>query len=64
MTQGTFSGLITVFLFVSFIVGVFWAFSSKRKAEFDFASQLPLQDDPEAKSVAQREKSKSSENTP
>ncbi len=44
MSQGTFSGLITVFLFAAFIVGVIWAYSSKRKAEFDAAAQLPLED--------------------
>lgn len=44
MSQGTFSGLLTVFLFAAFIVGVLWAYSGKRKAEFDAAAQLPLED--------------------
>jgi len=44
MSQGTFAGLLTAFLFVDFIVGVFWAYSSKRKAEFDAAARLPLDD--------------------
>ena len=35
MSQGTFSGLLTVFLFAAFIVGVLWAYSGKRKAEFE-----------------------------
>lgn len=60
MTQGTFSGLLTVFLFAAFVVGLIWAYSSKRKAEFDAAAQLPLEDGPPPHSTAQR----TSENAP
>ena len=60
MSQGTFSGLLTAFLFVTFIVGVIWAYSGKRKAEFDAAAQLPLEDGEPPHSHAQRK----SENAP
>ncbi|MBE5315691.1 MAG: cbb3-type cytochrome c oxidase subunit 3 [Xanthomonadales bacterium] len=60
MSQGTFSGLLTAFLFVTFIVGVIWAYSSKRKAEFDAAARLPLEDGPAPHGTAQRK----SENAP
>lgn len=45
MSQGTFAGLLTLGLFIAFIGGVFWAYSSKRKAEFDAAARLPLEED-------------------
>ena len=45
MSQGTYSGLVTLFLFVAFISGVFWAYSKKRKPEFDAAALLPLDEE-------------------
>lgn len=45
MSQGTYSGLVTLFLFVAFIGGVFWAYSKKRKPEFDAAALLPLDEE-------------------
>lgn len=60
MTQGTFSGLLTVFLFAAFIVGVIWAYSGKRKTEFDAAARLPLEDGEPQHRHAQR----TSENAP
>jgi cytochrome c oxidase cbb3-type subunit IV len=44
VSQGTFAGLLTVALFAAFIIGVIWAYSGKRKAEFDAAARLPLDD--------------------
>lgn len=35
----------TVVVFVTFIAIVIWAWSSKRKAEFDEAAMIPLNDD-------------------
>ncbi len=58
MSQGTFSGLLTIALFTAFIVGVFWAYSSKRKAEFDAAAQLPLEDGPPPHGTTQRTREK------
>ncbi len=37
--------LLAVGLFVLFIAIIFWAWSSKRKGEFDEAARLPLDDD-------------------
>ena len=41
----TFHTVWTVVLFVIFIAIVIWAWSSKRKKQFDEASRLPLEDD-------------------
>ena len=39
------SGIVTAVLLVLFVAGTAWAFSPKRKGEFDAAAQLPLDDD-------------------
>ena len=39
-------GLSTVLLFISFIGLCFWAYSSRRKNEFDEAASLPFADEP------------------
>jgi len=41
----TFFGLLTLLLMVLFLGIVVWAFSSKRKKDFDAAARLPLEDD-------------------
>jgi cytochrome c oxidase cbb3-type subunit 4 len=38
-------GLSTLFLMISFIGLCFWAYSSKRKATFDEAANLPFADE-------------------
>jgi len=38
------SGIVTAVLLACFLGGTAWAYSSKRKSEFDAAAQLPLQD--------------------
>ncbi len=38
------SGIVTAILLVSFLAGTAWAWSSKRKPEFDAAARLPLED--------------------
>jgi len=45
MDAGIFRGLYTVLMLVIFIGICVWAYSGKRKAEFDEAANLPLQDD-------------------
>lgn len=45
MDTGTINGIITAILLLAFIVGSIWAFSSRRKKDFDEASRLPLEDD-------------------
>jgi cytochrome c oxidase cbb3-type subunit 4 len=37
-------GIITAILLMCFLAGTAWAYSGKRKAEFDEAAQMPLDD--------------------
>ncbi|WP_339829045.1 CcoQ/FixQ family Cbb3-type cytochrome c oxidase assembly chaperone [uncultured Arenimonas sp.] len=41
------TGIATVLLLILFLAGVAWAFSRKRKPEFDAAARLPLEDQSE-----------------
>lgn len=45
MDIDTFRGAMTVVLMVLFVALVFWAYSRRRKKDFDEAAQLPLDDD-------------------
>ena len=45
MDINTLRGLSTLFLLVTFLALVFWAYSGKRKKEFDEAANLPFADD-------------------
>jgi cytochrome c oxidase cbb3-type subunit IV len=55
-------GLFTLLLMVIFIGIVFWAYSSRRKKDFDEAAQLPLQDDePLQRRQAEQDKGKRDE---
>ncbi len=45
MDLGVFRGIITGVLLVLFIWLVAWAWSKARKAEFDAAARLPLEED-------------------
>ena len=49
MDIGTVRGLLTLVLFVAFVALVIWAYSKRRKAEFDELARMPLEDDPPAK---------------
>jgi cytochrome c oxidase cbb3-type subunit 4 len=42
-----FHSIWTVLLFLSFIGIVAWAWSARRKPEFDQAARIPFKDDPE-----------------
>lgn len=44
MDFGTVSGVITALLLISFLAGVAWAWSAKRKPQFDAAARIPLDD--------------------
>ncbi len=44
------SGIVTAGLMLLFIGGWIWAWQPARKAEFDAAARMPLQDDPEIRS--------------
>jgi cytochrome c oxidase cbb3-type subunit IV len=39
------SGIITAILLALFVVGGIWAYSPRRKPDFDAAAMLPLDDD-------------------
>lgn len=45
MDWGLVSGITTAILIVLFIGIIGWAWSSKRKADFEAMSRLPLEDD-------------------
>ena len=49
----------TVLLLVVFIGIVFWAYSSKRKQDFDEAARLPLDDDDQEIATRSRENGES-----
>jgi len=38
------AGIVTAILLVSFIAGTAWAYSSKRRADFEAAARLPLEE--------------------
>jgi cytochrome c oxidase cbb3-type subunit 4 len=46
---GTVRGLITLALLIAFVALVIWAWSKRRKADFDALSRMPLEDDPPSK---------------
>lgn len=45
MDINTLRGLATIFVMVAFIGICFWAYSAKRKPNFDNAANLPFADD-------------------
>ena len=42
------AGIVTSILLVLFVVGWVWAWRPQRKADFDAAARLPLDDDEES----------------
>jgi cytochrome c oxidase cbb3-type subunit IV len=49
MDAGTASGVVTAILLVAFLAIVAWAYSKKRKKDFDAAAKLPLVRDGDVK---------------
>lgn len=47
MDTGTFRGLITLVLLIAFLGITWWAYSKRRKPDFDEAANLPFADDDE-----------------
>jgi cytochrome c oxidase cbb3-type subunit IV len=45
MSAGTLSGIVTAVLIVLFVGVAVWAYSKRRKASFDAAARLPLEDE-------------------
>ena len=39
------AGIVTAILLVSFLAACAWAYSSKRKPEFEAAARVPLEED-------------------
>jgi cytochrome c oxidase cbb3-type subunit 4 len=52
MDINTLRGLSTLFILLAFIGIVFWAYSGKRKKEFDEAANLPFADEDTTEGVA------------
>lgn len=48
MEYSTIHSIFTVILFVAFVVFVLWAYSRKRKADFDQAANLVFDDEQKA----------------
>jgi len=46
MDLPTLRGLFTLVLMVAFVAIVIWAWSGKRREDFEEAARLPLEDDP------------------
>lgn len=49
MEFATLHSILTLILFVSFVAFVLWAYSKKRKSDFDEAANLVFDDEPESK---------------
>lgn len=49
MDINTYRGLLTVLVMVGFISLVFWAYSKRRKNDFDEAANLPFADEDDHK---------------
>ena len=45
MEAGTWRGLFTLFMFLAFLGTFIWAWSARRKNDFDDAANLPLEKD-------------------
>jgi cytochrome c oxidase cbb3-type subunit 4 len=54
MDVGTVRGLLTLVLLLAFLALVAWAWSGRRRADFDEAARLPLDDEPPKKHRADR----------
>jgi len=52
MDAGTIRGLGTLVLLLAFLGLVFWAFSKRRKADFDEMAQMPFREGPGEKKGA------------
>lgn len=48
MDQGTLQGIGTILALVAFLSVCWWAFSSRKKKDFEEAAQLPFSDEKES----------------
>ncbi len=51
MDLPTLRGLFTLVLMVAFVAIVIWAWSGRRREDFEEAARLPLEDDPSSSSA-------------
>lgn len=58
MDSGTYRGVFTLVLMATFIALVFWAYSKKRKRQFDEAANLPFADEEENNATLRKESEK------
>ena len=58
MDINTIRTAITVLAFITFLAIVAWAWSSRRRADFDAAARLPLDEEDGPSSDAHRERAK------
>ena len=49
MTSGTLSGIVTAILIVLFLGVCVWAYSARRREQFNKAAQMPLEEDSEVR---------------
>ena len=52
MDAGTWRGIFTALMLLLFVAVCVWAFSSRRKADFEEASRLPLDEDDHDRSAS------------
>jgi len=64
MSQGTYAGLVTLVLFVCFVGGLIWLFGKRRRADFEDAARMPLDDEFGPSAQAGPAHQHSNENTP
>ena len=57
MEFATVHSILTVILFVGFVAFVIWAYSKKRKKDFDEAANLVFDDEPESKEQKTKQES-------
>ena len=44
MSQGTLSGITTLLSLLAFVGVALWAYSARKRADFDAAARIPLED--------------------
>jgi len=49
MTIGTFRGIVTAVLLVSFLALIAWAWSRRRAPSFDAAARIPLEEEEDSR---------------
>ena len=61
MDYGAYASFMTVVMLVVFVCIIAWAWSGKRRAAFDAAARMPLEDDDRCATAARSEPHKETE---